>query len=245
MAHAPRVMLIDIARTCAIVAMAIFHFTYDLELFGFAPRGTMTSFGWVWFARCIAGSFIFLSGVSLVLASLSGPVDLRKYARRMAVLGAAALAVSLGTYVAMGAAFVRFGVLHHLFLAGLLGLVFLRLPYWVTAALGVVVLSMPLWSVWPFFDSVGWLWLGKVSTGTPAMVDYVPMLPWFGMYLLGMGIAGGVNAFGGWARLAGLAHADNRLVRALSWPGQHSLAIYLIHQPVLFGIVYTARLLAG
>lgn len=241
MAHAPRVMLIDIARSFAIVAMAIFHFTYDLELFGFAPRGTIGSFGWVWFARLIAGSFIFLSGVSLVLAGLGGPIDMRKYARRLAVLGAAALAVSLGTYAAMGAGFVRFGVLHHLFLAGVLGLLFLRLPFWTAGVLGATVLSMPLWSAWPFFDSAGWLWLGKVSAGTPAMVDYVPVLPWFGAYLLGMFFAQMVARFGGWERLSRIAAGPSWL----TWPGRHSLAIYLIHQPVLFGLVYGARMLLG
>lgn len=240
-----RIAVIDIARTIALIAMALFHFTYDLELFGFAPSGTMARTEWIVFSWIIAGSFIFLSGVSLVLAALHGSIHWGKYIKRLAMIGLAAGAVSAGTYLAMGGAFVRFGILHHLFAASLLGLLFLNRAFWIAGLVGALLLSLPHLPVWPLFDATIWLWLGQTKATLPPMVDYIPLLPWFGMFLLGMSFAQGITRLHGWPHLARLVNPDAGLARLLVWPGQHSLAIYLIHQPVLFGGVYLARLLLG
>ena len=56
-----RILAIDLARTTAILMMVTFHFTYDLEMFGFIPSGTTTHGGWAIFARATAGSFLFRS----------------------------------------------------------------------------------------------------------------------------------------------------------------------------------------
>ncbi len=245
MAPSHRIALIDIARTLAIVAMVIFHLTYDLELFGFAPRGTMASREWILFAQGIAGSFIFLSGLSLVLAVQNGRILARKYLKRLAQIGLGAVAVTIGTYMAMGGSFVRFGILHHMFAASILGLAFLRAPFWLTGLLGGLILAWPHVGPWPVFDATMWLWLGKTTIPLPPMVDYVPVLPWFGAFLIGMCVAQVFSRFGMWRGLSGLVNPDNQIMRVLSWPGQHTLAIYLIHQPVLFGAVYGARLIAG
>lgn len=240
-----RFAIIDIARTVAIIAMAIFHFTYDLELLGFAPRGTMASLEWRLFAQGIAGSFLFLSGFSLVLVTRNGAISPRKYLQRLAMIGAGALAVTIGTYVAMGAAFVRFGILHHMFAASILGLVFLRTAFWINAILALLLLTYPHFGTWPVFGEPHWLWLGQTSTPLPPMVDYVPLIPWFGAFLLGMCAAQIVTKLGLWGRLANAIDPNTRAARMMSWPGQHTLSIYLIHQPVLFGCVFLARWLLG
>ncbi len=240
-----RFAIIDIARTIAIAAMVIFHFTYDLELFGFAPRGTMASLEWRLFAQGIAGSFLWLSGFSLVLATLSGPIAPRKYMRRLLMIGAGALAVTIGTYIAMGSAFVRFGILHHMFVASLLGLVFLRMPFWLSGAIGAALLIYPHVGLWPLLPSAQWLWLAQTQEALPPMVDYVPLVPWFGAFLLGMSAAQSVSRINAWDRLAQVISSSTRAARVLSWPGQHTLSIYLIHQPVLFGCVFAARWVLG
>lgn len=243
MAQAPgRVAIIDIGRTIAICAMAVFHFTYDLELFGFAPQGTMASLEWRLFAQGIAGSFIFLSGISLVLGTLDRPIHARKYLRRLALIGFAALAVSAGTYVANGPAFVRFGILHLMFAASVLGLLALRAPYWITGLFGAVIVALPHITNWPLLSGTGWLWLGLIKSPIPAMVDYTPLIPWFGVFLSGMALAQWLARQDLWPHIAGLLDPKSPRVRRLSWPGKHSLAIYLIHQPVLFGGVYLASL---
>ncbi|MGB7316486.1 MAG: heparan-alpha-glucosaminide N-acetyltransferase [Planktotalea sp.] len=245
MASPHRVALVDIARTIALLAMAIFHFTYDLELFGFAPRGTMASLEWRLFAQAIAGSFIFLSGVSLVLATKDSPIKPQKYLRRLIMIGLAAIAVSVGTYVANGAAFVRFGILHLMFAASILGLLTLRSSFWVSGLLGALIVALPHFTDWPLLDDVNWLWLGMTKAAMPAMVDYTPLIPWFGVFLLGMALAQWIAHSGKWSVIAQLINPNNRRVQIASWPGKHSLAIYLIHQPVLFGAVYLARIISG
>jgi len=237
-----RVALVDIARTVALLAMVVFHFTYDLELFGFAERGTMMRTEWVLFAQGIAGSFIFLSGISLVLASQNGPIARSAYLKRLSMIGIAAAAVTAGTYVAMGSAFVRFGILHLLFSASVLGLLALYRPFWITGFIGAAIVALPHMSNWPLLNDAAWLWLGKTIAPQPAMVDYVPILPWFGVFLLGMSLAQFIANLGRWSSIASLLDPSAPLVRVFSWPGKHSLSIYLIHQPVLFGLVYLAKI---
>ena len=68
----PRIPLIDQARGVALIAMAIYHFTWDLGFFGYIEPETAATGGWRIFARVIAGSFLFLVGFSLVLGHQQG-----------------------------------------------------------------------------------------------------------------------------------------------------------------------------
>lgn len=57
--------MLDVLRSFALLGMIVFHFTRDLEMFGYLAQGTTLSGGWALFARSIAGSFLLLAGVSL------------------------------------------------------------------------------------------------------------------------------------------------------------------------------------
>jgi uncharacterized membrane protein len=82
-----------------------------------------------------------------------------------------------------------------------------------------------------------WLiWLG-VKQVNRLMVDYYPVLPWYGVALLGI-FAGHTLYPGGQAQFHLPAIFDNPLVRGLAFLGQHSLLIYLIHQPILLGMLF-------
>jgi uncharacterized membrane protein len=236
-----RLVAIDLARTLALVGMAVFHFTFDLEMFGLVPPGTTTSGGWAVFARIIAGSFLFLAGVSLVLAHGNG-IRWRAFGWRMAKVAAAAGLVTAGTYAAFPHAFVFFGILHSIALASLMGLALLRVPgllllilagavIWVDRAVGVEVLN-PRW----------WAWIG-LGSAQPPSVDLVPVFPWFAAFLGGMAVAKLAGAAGLWARLA--LWSPGGLLRRMAWPGRHSLVIYLVHQPVLIGGLWAALWLRG
>ena len=87
----------------------------------------------------------------------------------------------------------------------------------------------------PVFDRPALLWVG-LGTVRPFTVDYVPVFPWFGALLAGIAAAGLADRAGLWTWLA--RRRGGPVLRTLSWPGRYSLAIYLIHQPVLIGLIW-------
>ncbi len=229
-----RIAAIDAARGVALLAMAIYHFTWDLEFFGYVEQGT-TAFGW-WrlFARCIASSFLVLVGVSLFLAHGQG-IRWRPFLIRLAMVAGAALAISAATWFLFRPGFIFFGILHEIALASLLGLAFLRLPAIVTLAVAALVIATPLFARSAFFDHPALWWLG-LSSVDPRSNDYVPIFPWFGAVLTGIALARFAKSAGLVDRLSAIALPRTR---PLQFIGRHSLAFYLIHQPVLIGLVWT------
>jgi uncharacterized membrane protein len=230
-----RLPLVDVARTFALAAMVVFHLTFDLELFGHLQPGTTAGGIWWWWSRATAGTFLFLVGVSLWLAHGQG-IRWPAFWRRWVMVAVAALGVSLATRVAMGDAWVRFGILHCIAASSLLALPFLRLPVWVAGATAVAVVMIGRGLAFDAFNTAPMLWLG-LATSRPYMVDYLPLLPWLAPVLLGVATA----RLAPWHRLA----ADTPVLRALGWPGRHSLAIYLVHQPLLIAAVWAWTRLAG
>ena len=228
-----RILWIDWARTLALLAMAAFHFGRDFEVLGLVPPGTTFGGMWDFSARAIAGSFVFLAGLSLWLAHGNG-IRWRGYLRRLGWLCLAAAGVSLATYVAVPAAWVRFGILHSIAASSVVCLLVLRLPSPVTLALAAVILWWGPGLALPAFDGPLWLWTG-LGTWAPAMMDYEPLVPWLAPMLLGVAAGRMGSRLGLWHRLASVPARPGRLARALAWPGQHSLAFYLVHQPVLLG----------
>src|SRR5687767_1474691 len=95
-APAARLAWIDAARGIAIVAMAVYHFSWDLRFFGFIAADVAADPGWRAFARLIAGTFLALVGVSLVLSTRHG-FDPRRFLRRLGIIAAAAMAITVVT----------------------------------------------------------------------------------------------------------------------------------------------------
>ncbi|MDG1936034.1 MAG: heparan-alpha-glucosaminide N-acetyltransferase domain-containing protein, partial [Paracoccaceae bacterium] len=62
-----RCVELDVLRGIAIIAMIIFHFTFDLGYFGVIASDTIYRPNWILFQKFIAGSFIFIAGISLHL----------------------------------------------------------------------------------------------------------------------------------------------------------------------------------
>jgi uncharacterized membrane protein len=222
---------VDIARTAALAGMVVFHFVYDLDLFGWVPRGTATQ-GWFWYhARLVAGSFIFLAGLSLWLAHGRG-IRWSAFARRAAILALAAAAVTVATHFALPGLTIFYGILHSILVSSVVGLLFLRLPAAVILAAAAAVFALPWQFTHPTFG--GWLiWTG-LAPERPLTADFEPFFPWFAPFLAGLASGRLLSWANLWPRLA---LRDTALVRRLAWPGRHSLAIYLIHQPVLIGLV--------
>ncbi len=227
----PRLPIIDAARGLALLAMAIYHFTWDLEFFGYAPPGLTFEPGWKLFARCIASSFLFLVGVSLVLAHGRG-IGWPGFRRRWLMIAASAGAISLLTWLALPQGFIFFGILHQIALASLLGLAFLRLPALLTLTAAASVVALPLLFRSVAFDAP-WLWWVGLSATIPLSNDYVPLFPWFGAVLAGIGAARLAERLGLFGQLARIAMP--RAAAPIALAGRHSLLVYLVHQPLLIG----------
>ncbi|GAB5446499.1 heparan-alpha-glucosaminide N-acetyltransferase [Gymnodinialimonas sp.] len=231
-----RIPALDIARSGALVAMAVFHFVFDLEMFGHVAQGTATSGIWRALAVATAGSFLFLAGVGLWLAH-GGGIRWPAFWRRFAMIAAAAVLVSGATYVAFPHAFVFFGILHSIALCSLLGLAALRLPVLAILGLAVAVFFAPDFLTSPAFNAPYWWWTG-LQTVRVSTVDYEPIFPWFAPFLAGLAASKWASRAGLWARLS--TPTPSRAARLAGLPGRHSLLIYLIHQPILIALVWSA-----
>ncbi|WP_224814559.1 DUF1624 domain-containing protein [Hasllibacter sp. MH4015] len=230
-----RIPALDLARTAALGAMVVFHFVFDLELFGYVAPGTTGAGFWRALAVATAGSFLFLAGVSLWLAHGDG-IRWRAFWWRFAKVAGAAGLVSIGTYMAFPDAFVFFGILHSIALCSLFGLAVLRLPFWALGILAVAVFFAPDYLRSDAFDAPYWWWSG-LQTVPLRTVDYEPIFPWFAPFLAGMAMGRLFTQAGIWARLAD--PAPSRGARIFSFPGKHSLIIYLVHQPILIGVIWS------
>lgn len=231
-----RIPAVDIARSAALLAMAVYHFVYDLELFGLVPLGTATSGGWRLLALGTAGSFLFLAGVSLWLAHGAGR-RWRGFGRRFLRIAAAAALITGATYFALPDGFIFFGILHAIAAASLLGMVLLGLPVWGLLGLAALAFLAPGYLRAELFDP-WWLWWTGLQTVPVRAVDYVPLAPWLGPFLLGLAAGRAGTALGTWGWLG--RWQGGAVARWLAWPGRHSLVVYLLHQPVLIAGLWIA-----
>ncbi len=237
-----RIEWIDLARGIALVAMATYHFSWDLEFFGYLDPGTAGTGPLKWYARAIASSFLILVGVSLVLAHGRG-IRWNGFWKRLGTVAAAALAITVATYFFTPDAYVFFGILHEIALASLLGLAFLRLPAIALAAIAAVWFSVPWWAASDFFSHPALLWLG-LSPIPPHSNDFVPVFPWFAAVLAGMAIGRFLVDTKLTTWLADRPPHTDPATRSLRFLGRHSLITYLVHQPVLIACVYLFSLVS-
>jgi len=236
----PRIGLLDTARGVALMAMATYHFTWDMEFMGYLTPGTAET-GWLkLYARAIASTFLFIVGVSLVLAN-TPQIRWRTFWKRFAMIAAAALAISVVTRFVFPNEWIFFGILHCIAALSLLGLVFLRLPPPVTIVVTAVVTAAWAVDTWiapdllrsPIFNPRYLAWIGLAEMPQRSN-DYVPIFPWAVPFLLGMTATLLAMRTGLLERLARVGTGSSLPAKA----GRHSLAFYLIHQPVLIAIAY-------
>jgi uncharacterized membrane protein len=225
-----RLPLIDALRGGAIVIMVVFHFCFDLSYFGFTDFDFYNDPFWLNARTFILTSFLLLVGASLMLANQNG-VDADRVWRRFAVLLGSSLLISATTWWSAGDRFIFFGVIHFITLTSLLGLLFLRAGV-LNLIIGLLLIGIGNYVQFAWFDEPGRRWVG-LMTHRPLTEDYVPLLPWFGVVLLGMYLA---PWLAGWARRLNGSDTSG-VTRALAFAGRHSLVIYLLHQPLMMGLL--------
>ena len=235
-----RIAWLDILRGAALLAMASYHFLWDLSDFGYLEPG-FPSTGWPkLYARSIASTFIFLAGFSLMLAH-GRTLRWGRYWTRMGKIVLAAALVSIASYFAIPQGLIFFGILHAIAAMSLVGLVFLRAPPWITAAAAVLTVIAPFYLKSDAFNDPWFWWIG-LSTRTRTSFDYVPLLPWLCPFLLGM-VAARLGAVQNLLRRNNSGdERQNRFHGGLAFLGRHSLVVYLVHQPVLISLLFVFSL---
>ncbi len=229
-----RLLWVDAARGVALLMMVLYHLVYDLDTFGGYGLESTSGF-WGLFADTTAALFVFLVGLSLSLSFRrwgEGRRGLyRKYLGRGARILLYGMLITLVSW-ALGMGLIVFGILHLIGASIILAYPFLRLGY-ANAVLGLLLLGAGAYvqSMGLTADGFGALLLpfGVVPEGL-FMPDYRPLLPWFGVVLLGLAAG---NALRARPEGAGVVKDDSQAARPLAFLGRYSLFIYLVHQPLL------------
>ncbi len=230
-----RIDAVDCARGLAIIGMVAYHLSWDLADFHlvrpdlpFTPPMRLLS-------HVVASTFLSLVGVSLALAHRKG-FNPRGFWRRFAIVAAAAAFVTAASLVFAPGQAVFFGILHCIAAASLVAAPFVVLPVWASLAAGLVAIAAPFIVQSTLFDPPWLLWTG-LGEALPNTIDWYPLLPWAGVVLLGLGIARLPGALP-WLTSPVRWRARSAPSRTACLAGQHSLAIYLLHQLVLFPLVW-------
>ena len=213
-----RIDELDSLRAIALVMMLILNFVTDLNHFGI--MNTETGDQWWWMARIAASLFVGISGVSYFLAHRQ-EYDFTKTSGRTKRLIFWAFVITIITYIFEPSAYVRFGVLHLLALASIVAFPVARKPEF-ALGIGLILLIIPLSS------NSNLVWIGLSET--VIAVDYFPLNPWLGIFFLGLALASRI-------------YPEGKPLTEIQWPekwlwfGRNTLTIYVIHQPILIGLL--------
>lgn len=215
-----RLIEIDALRGFAVLCMIAFHVLMDgllLDYWQFDPYQ-----GWS-LVLVRMGQFLFLGlvGVSIFLSQRR----FKGQFLRGAKIFACGMLVTGATYLMFPDHYVRFGVLH---------LIGLSVPLLVLLkgreGCGLFLAALIFGASYGF-PEVGTWW--TIPLGLPPVhfssLDYFPVFPWMAVPLVGLWVASKVYAGGRETVFKGFAK-----VPGLVWLGRHSLAVYLLHQPVLY-----------
>lgn len=223
---------LDALRGLAIVWMALFHLSFDLNHFQLiTPRQNFYADPfWTNQRLCIVGLFVFCAGLGQAAALQAGQTWPRFWRRWAQVVGCAVF-VSAASAVMFPRSWISFGVLHGLAVMLVLARLAAPLRAWLWL-LGALLIALPRFVMHPVFDSRWTNWVGLV-TSKPPTEDFVPVLPWLGVMCWGL-------AAGQWLLknrrpwcTAAAPHGTRLLVGLGQWP----LSFYMLHQPVILGVL--------
>ena len=220
-------------RGVACLSMPIFHSVYNLYQFGFTDTAWTKTLFWVVYQKMGLGTFVLVSGMAFTLSTQSG-VRWDRILRRVLKLGGIALAITIATYFAEPNKFVRFGVIHFFASVILIAMLVRPLKQWLIIP-GAVIIAVAVIVGKGGVDPNPWLYITGLMSNRPSSIDYIPFVPWLGVFMIGMGVAN-------WFRLPDTATQPSKYMKPVIWLGKHSLPFYIIHQVVLYGIFYLIAL---
>ena len=233
-----RIWELDALRGICILCVIVVHFLFDLSFFGGLD---LTLPAWYVFIQEYGGAiFVVLSGICVTLGSKSVRRGLIVFACGMLIT-----AVTYGMYrLGMSGAdvVVKFGVLHLLGVCMLVYPAFKKLPPAALALLGLAI-AITGYAIRGVVVPQRWLFpLGLTYEGFTSS-DYFPLFPQLGYFLIGAAI--GKTAYREKKTLLPGAFQKTGIARFFCWCGRQSLFIYLLHQPIVYGLLELVLLLRG
>jgi len=217
--------LIDYIRATAIVFMVVFHIFWDLNFFGYISVDTPHGPFWREFRALIVSMFLFSVGVSLVYA-YQNHISFAHYGKRLLKLTIASLLVTFSSMVTTPNHWVYFGILHFIAFATLVCIWLVNKPI-----LCLTFSSVFMAGYWLFDIPGNWPFIYIQNILPSYTVDLVTPFPWLALPLLGIW-AGHLPVF----QKISDQHPVN--FDKIVYLSKNSLIIYLVHQPVLLGLLY-------
>lgn len=229
---AKRIWELDALRGLCVAGMVAVHFIYDLvDIYGLLnwQYPAVYSFVQTWGGVL----FLLISGICVTLG--------RRSVKRGLIVLACGLLVSTVTWGMTFFGFhesiiIYFGVLHCLGICMILWQLFKPLPTWLIAGIGGVMVwaGLSLLNTPPV--SYPWLIPFGIVPKDFMSSDYFPLLPHLGFFLLGAVL--GRTVYAKKQSLLPRVNEKNPIICFFRFCGKHSLWIYLLHQPVLYGICW-------
>lgn len=226
-----RIWELDAFRGLFIICMIAVHAVVDLQMTGImredAPPliyNIIKNYGGI--------LFILISGICVTLGS--------RCFKRGAIVFVCGMVITGVTYAmylidsSNDVMLIHFGVLHMLGLSMMLYPIFKSLPVWAIAPIGVILIALGYYASTLRSEYFLTIVIGIIPKGYYA-ADYFPMLPYFGWFLIGSVL--GRTIYKKRQSLMPRFPYDSKPVKFFRFCGRHSLWIYMLHQPVVYGIV--------
>lgn len=217
-----RAYYLDALRGLAVLWMIIFHASYDMKMFQYVDWNFNEGF-WYAFPRVIAFTFLFCVGISLNYTHRP-TINWKALQARSLKLGIAAVTISVVTYFMFRAQWIYFGTLHCIFFGSIFGALIVNHR----KLAGILLATILIMQYGLGFDIK---WISSILQ-KPSM-DFIPIYPWFWAVLLGIMVGPYLSSISWLMRMPRIPFLD--------FLGKHSLKIYLIHQPLFFGILTATK----
>ena len=238
-----RFIELDIIRGFALIFMITLHLMWDLDYFGILKLNA------AFYQSNVLVQILFFSIVGVCQSLKSDkepptPQERRrktwKIAKRGLMILGCGMILTIATLIVMPDRPIFFGVLHCIGISILLSIPLIRLrEKAVLIAVPCILSGIILGAInvpHPgYFQLIIGLHPADIMNFT---IDYFPLLPWFGVTMLGLAIGSLLYKNNTRQFPVPKLSAPHTLTRFCSWCGRHTLSIYLIHQPVIAGVLY-------
>jgi uncharacterized membrane protein len=236
---------VDALRGVAMLWMTVYHLSFDLNQFGYIHQNFYHDPVWTGQRTLIVSLFLACAGMGQALAVGAGQSWTRFWRRWLQVL-ACALLVTAGSWLMYPQSFIYFGVLHGMAVMLLIARLTVGWGRWLWPAGAVLIaiyfltpsaLAMVASRPWvDALNSPALNWLGLITV-KPVTEDYVPLLPWMGVIWWGVALG---HWLGSGLRAGRLSRRLPAVFQPLVAMGRWSLSYYMVHQPVMIGILMLA-----